>query len=116
MLVDAPVPRQSNETGSTINLQVMDTYRTSMFSIHLTEADVNISAAIVVHGLISTAPLKPHFAFSTRVVELYCMMSNSCPHLTIELFVKSLCNLHCVPFRKHLAQQFTIAFDLYIAI
>ncbi|KAG6805508.1 hypothetical protein H0H92_015141, partial [Tricholoma furcatifolium] len=78
--------------------------------------DVNIPAAIIRHGLLPTAPLKPNFAFSIRVMELYRTTSLRCPHLTIEPFVKSLCDLHKVPFRQYLAQQFTFALDLYIAI
>ncbi|KAJ7812234.1 hypothetical protein B0H14DRAFT_3090510 [Mycena olivaceomarginata] len=34
--------------------------------------------------------------------------------LAIQLFVKSLCDLHGVAFRPYLCQQFTVAYDLYL--
>ncbi|KAF9254431.1 hypothetical protein L218DRAFT_802145, partial [Marasmius fiardii PR-910] len=38
------------------------------------------------------------------------------PHLTIQLFVKAICNIHGMPFCSYLSQQFSICFDLYLAI
>ncbi|KAJ7599716.1 hypothetical protein C8J56DRAFT_766299, partial [Mycena floridula] len=37
-----------------------------------------------------------------------------CPCLTIQPFVKMLCDLHGVPFFPYLATQFSIAYDLYL--
>ena len=34
----------------------------------------------------------------------------------VNSFVKTLCDMHCVPFKPYLLQQFTIAFDLYLSI
>ena len=79
------------------------------------------------------APFTPTFAISIRVLELYRNSHLRCPHLTIQPFVKGLCDLHGVsaqsfvgnmmsypsyqlPFRPYLSQQFTICFDLYLSI
>ncbi|KAG6906459.1 hypothetical protein DXG01_013831 [Tephrocybe rancida] len=70
----------------------------------------------VVEGSITLRVMDPNFTFSTRVMELYRVMHPHCPHMTIEPFVKSLCDLHKIPFRQYLAQQFSFAFDLYLAI
>ncbi|KAJ7873649.1 hypothetical protein B0H14DRAFT_2162047, partial [Mycena olivaceomarginata] len=37
-----------------------------------------------------------------------------CPTLSIQSWVKSLCDLHGKPFVAYLIQQFTICFDLYL--
>jgi hypothetical protein len=31
-------------------------------------------------------------------------------------YVKSLCDMHCVPYKSYLLHQFAIVFDLYISI
>ena len=55
-------------------------------------------------------------AVTTRVLELYHNNHLRCPHLAIQPFVKSLCDLHGKAFRPYLSQQFSICYDLYIQI
>lgn len=55
-------------------------------------------------------------AVTTRVLELYRNNHLRCPHLAIQPFVKSLCDLHGKAFRPYLSQQFSICYDLYIQI
>ncbi|KAJ3741659.1 hypothetical protein EV360DRAFT_5826, partial [Lentinula raphanica] len=38
------------------------------------------------------------------------------PRLSIQAFVKSLCNLQGVPFKPYLCEQFSISFDLYLDV
>ena len=71
---------------------------------------------MVWQGLIPCAPFSPTLAFSTRVVELYRTSHLRCPHLSIQSFVKTLCDLHRVPFRPYLSQQFSICYDIYLSI
>jgi hypothetical protein len=52
---------------------------------------------------------------TARVLELYRVANLRCPRLAIQPWVKSLCDLHGVPFRPYLSTQFSIAFDLYLA-
>ncbi|KAG6824531.1 hypothetical protein H0H92_006579, partial [Tricholoma furcatifolium] len=115
-LTMGPSTSHNGSVENALALQVIDVFQTYKYSIDICTGDVNIPAAIIRHGLLPTAPLKPSFAFSIRVMELYRTTSLRCPHLTIEPFVKSLCDLHKIPFRQYLAQQFTFALDLYIAI
>ncbi|KAG6887198.1 hypothetical protein C0992_000143 [Termitomyces sp. T32_za158] len=110
-----PTPSQGLIETS-LKLHVMDVFQSFPFTLGLTPTDANILAALLCHGLLPTAPLKPTFAFSIRVVELYRITNLRSPHFTIEPFVKSLCDLHRIPFRQYLAQQFSIAFDLYLDI
>ncbi|KAF8981798.1 hypothetical protein BDQ17DRAFT_1262683, partial [Cyathus striatus] len=39
-----------------------------------------------------------------------------CPHLAIQPFVKSLCDIHRIPFRPYLSQQFSICYDLFLQL
>ncbi|KAJ7814400.1 hypothetical protein B0H14DRAFT_3090110 [Mycena olivaceomarginata] len=65
-------------------------------------------------GLIPSAPTSLTVAINIRVVEAYCVIHVRCPHLAVQAFVKSLCDIHGVPYRPYLCQQFSIAYDLYL--
>ncbi|KAJ7803507.1 hypothetical protein B0H14DRAFT_3091958 [Mycena olivaceomarginata] len=65
-------------------------------------------------GLIPSAPTAPTVAINIRVVEAYRVIHVRCPHLAVQAFVKSLCDIHGVPYRPYLCQQFSIAYDLYL--
>ncbi|KAG6849060.1 hypothetical protein C0991_012191, partial [Blastosporella zonata] len=112
----APASSQTGNVHSIIVVRVMDVYNTYSYSASIYEEDPNLLAVIIRHGLLPSSPLKINFTFSIRVVELYQTLHLRSPHLTIEPFVKGLCDLHRIPFRQYIAQQFTIAFDVYIAI
>ncbi|KAJ7300506.1 hypothetical protein DFH08DRAFT_919255 [Mycena albidolilacea] len=62
------------------------------------------------------APWKPSVVIATRVLELYRTTHIRCPQLAIQSFVKSLCDLHGVPYRPYLRQQFSTAYDIYLEI
>ncbi|KAJ7690454.1 hypothetical protein B0H14DRAFT_3100953 [Mycena olivaceomarginata] len=62
------------------------------------------------------APWNPAVAIKIRVLETYRVMHVRCPHLAIQAFVKSLCDIHGVPYRPYLCQQFSISYDLYLDI
>jgi hypothetical protein len=82
----------------------------------LAEGDQGIAAALVCQGLMPCAPFSPTLAISTRLLELYRNSHLRCPHLAIQPFIKALCDLHGVPFRPYLSQQFSISYDLYLSI
>ena len=44
------------------------------------------------------------------------MSHNRCPHLSIHAFIKSICDLHSIPFKSHISRQFSISYDLYLSI
>jgi hypothetical protein len=78
--------------------------------------DQGIPAALIRQGLMPCAPFSPTLAFTIRLLELYRNNHLRCPHLAIQPFVKALCDLHSVPFRPYLSQQFSISYDLYLSI
>ncbi|THU78591.1 hypothetical protein K435DRAFT_824088 [Dendrothele bispora CBS 962.96] len=62
------------------------------------------------------SPSKPSVVITTRTLEYYRVMYLRCPRLSVQPFVKSLCDIHGVPFKPYLSQQLTICFDLYLNI
>ena len=122
------------EIETTTNIYEVDVYRVSYifpieFSLtffltsglrntvvhHLT-TDAYVCAALIRRGLMPCAPYSPTTAISIRALELFRLTHLRCPHLTIHSFVKTLCDMHCVPFKSYLLRQFSIAFDLYLSI
>ncbi|KAG6874615.1 hypothetical protein C0992_007271 [Termitomyces sp. T32_za158] len=85
-------------------------------TVSLLAGSPSIAASLVLQGLMPSAPETPTTAFTIRVVELYRTSNLRCPHLTIQPFVKSLCDLHGLPFRPNLSNQFSVAYDQYLAI
>ncbi|KAJ6459907.1 hypothetical protein C8R45DRAFT_1056176 [Mycena sanguinolenta] len=72
--------------------------------------------AVVENGLLPTAPHLPSVAITLRTVEVFRTMQLRCPRLGLQPFVRGLCDIHALPPRAHLTVQFSIAFDLYLAI
>lgn len=62
------------------------------------------------------APYSPSAAISIRALKLYHSTHLRCPHVTVNSFVKTLCDIHAVPFKSYLNRQFSIAFDLYLTL
>ncbi|KAJ7049089.1 hypothetical protein C8F01DRAFT_1094008 [Mycena amicta] len=62
----------------------------------------------------SCAPQKPSVVITVQALEFYRVAHARCPQYAIDAFVKSLCDLHLVPFRPYLRTQFSIAYDLYL--
>ncbi|KAJ7663557.1 hypothetical protein B0H14DRAFT_2171035, partial [Mycena olivaceomarginata] len=69
---------------------------------------------LIMEGLIPSAPTSPTVAINIRVVEAYRVIYVRCPHLAVQAFVKSLCDIHRVPYHPYLCQQFSIAYNLYL--
>ena len=82
----------------------------------LASGDQGIAAALVRQGLIPCAPFSPTLTITARLLELYRNSHLRCPHLSIQPFVKSICDLHGIPFQPYLSRQFSIANDLYLSI
>ncbi|KAI5992520.1 hypothetical protein EDD15DRAFT_2388285 [Pisolithus albus] len=62
-----------------------------------TEAlDVSHAGALVRHGLIPCSPITPKAAVTVHALHLYHTARQCCPHLSIQGYVKSLCDMHGV--------------------
>jgi len=84
--------------------------------VHHLSTDAYICAALIRQGLMPCAPYSPTAAITIRALELFRLTHLRCPHVSVHSFVKTLCDMHCVPFKPYLLRQFTIAFDLYLSI
>ncbi|KAJ7893241.1 hypothetical protein B0H13DRAFT_1886386 [Mycena leptocephala] len=61
-------------------------------------------------------PWTPTVGFSTRVLELFRVAHLRTPTLAIQSWVKTLADLHGLPFKPYRVQQLSVAYDLYLAI
>ncbi|KAG1799829.1 uncharacterized protein HD556DRAFT_1430551 [Suillus plorans] len=62
------------------------------------------------------SPISPTVGITTEALDLYHVAHLRSPHLSIQAFVKTVCDLHGVEFHRHLSRQFSIAFDSYLQI
>ncbi|KAJ7204522.1 hypothetical protein C8J57DRAFT_1542249 [Mycena rebaudengoi] len=95
-------------------LTVVDLYECYTQDVMLEPTAGGIAPSLILQGLMPCAPWTPTVAISTRVLELFRVTHVRCPQLAVQPFVKSLCDLHRVPFRPYLMQQFSIAYDVYL--
>jgi hypothetical protein len=86
-----------------------------LVDIPLLAGDASIPAGLVNLGYFPCSPHTATVVVTTRALELFRITSLRCPRLAIQPWVKSLCDIHGVPFRPYLATQFSVAFDLYLA-
>ncbi|KAG1889496.1 hypothetical protein F4604DRAFT_1569290, partial [Suillus subluteus] len=63
-------------------------------------------------GLLRCSPTMPTVA----IIELYHQLRRRQPSFSIQAFTKVLCALHNVTYIKSFCEQFSIAFDVYLAI
>ncbi|KAJ7310670.1 hypothetical protein DFH08DRAFT_918254 [Mycena albidolilacea] len=62
------------------------------------------------------SPFIPTTVITIRALEVYRVARLRCPRLGIQAFVRTLCDIHGVAPRQWLAAQFSVAFDVYLAI
>ncbi|KAG0698760.1 hypothetical protein DFH29DRAFT_809887, partial [Suillus ampliporus] len=89
---------------------------TEKVTLKILSTDRTIASALVRQGVLPCSPISPAVGMTTEVLELYHVMHLRSPHLSIQAFIKSLCDLHGAEFHRHLSRQFSIAFDLYLQI
>ncbi|EJD45903.1 hypothetical protein AURDEDRAFT_63834 [Auricularia subglabra TFB-10046 SS5] len=67
-------------------------------------------------GMMACTPLAPVVAISVRLLELYYRVRRRAPRLGIQPFVRALCDIHMCPYRPFLREQFSAAFNQYVAM
>ncbi|KIN95222.1 hypothetical protein M404DRAFT_34342 [Pisolithus tinctorius Marx 270] len=75
-----------------------------------------IASALVRQGFMPCSPIRPSMAITINALELYCVARLCSPHFSIQAFVKTICDLQGVAFRRYLSHQFSITLDLYLNI
>ncbi|KAJ3884619.1 hypothetical protein GG344DRAFT_83768 [Lentinula edodes] len=94
---------------------VVDVFKTKKRLIPLL-SDQYQSASMVRSGVFPSSPLRHHHAFSTCTLHLYHDLFCRCPRLSIQPFIKSLCDIQGFPFKPYLMQQFSSAYDVYVEV
>ncbi|KIO02918.1 hypothetical protein M404DRAFT_27534 [Pisolithus tinctorius Marx 270] len=99
-----------------LSVLVLDVFCTEKTSITVGPTDRYLTSALVHHGLIPCSPITPKVAITVQALDLYHTVRQRCPHLSIQGYVKSLCDIHGVPFHNHRSRQFSIVLDIYLQI
>ncbi|KAG2137761.1 hypothetical protein BD769DRAFT_1626713 [Suillus cothurnatus] len=98
------------------SISVIDVFYTEKVSLQILPTDATISSALVHQGIMLCSPISPTVGITTEALELYRVVHLRSPQLSIQAFVKTMCDLHGVGFHRHLSRQFSIGFDLYLQI
>ncbi|KAI5994770.1 hypothetical protein EDD15DRAFT_2195902 [Pisolithus albus] len=99
-----------------LSVLVLDVFCAEKTSITVGPTDRYLSSALARHGLIPCSPITPKVAVTVNALDLYRTTHQRCPHLSIQAYVKSLCDMHGDPFYNHRSRQFSIALDVYLQI
>ncbi|KIK64789.1 hypothetical protein GYMLUDRAFT_160611, partial [Collybiopsis luxurians FD-317 M1] len=78
--------------------------------------DVYQATSIIRASIVPASPLKHTFGFTIRTLSLYHKLFCHCPRLSVQPFVKALCDLHGLHFKPYLMQQLSAAYDVYLEI
>ena len=62
--------------------------------------DKFVTAALVRQGVIPCSPIMPTVGVSVDVIELYRVAHLRSPHLSVQAFVKTLCDLRTVGAKR----------------
>ncbi|KAF7347990.1 hypothetical protein MSAN_01751100 [Mycena sanguinolenta] len=95
---------------------VVDIFTAVQQDLHLIRGDGFVASACIRQGWMPVSPYFPTVMITIRVLEIYRVSHLRCPRLGIQAFVRALADLHGVAPRPWLARQFTVAFDIYLAI
>ncbi|KAJ3871338.1 hypothetical protein F5051DRAFT_446326 [Lentinula edodes] len=98
-----------------LSVTVVDVFKTTKRLIPFL-SDQYQSASMVRSGVFPSSPLRHHHAFSTRTLHLFHDLFCRCPRLSIQPFIKSLCDIQGFPFKPYLMQQFSSAYDAYVEV
>ncbi|KAJ7303803.1 hypothetical protein DFH08DRAFT_985980 [Mycena albidolilacea] len=107
-------PPAGNTQDGWYCVKVVDLFKTYIVSVPLQATDEFIVSSLVGQGLFPCSPFAPKVAVATRVLEMFRVNRLRCPTLSVQSWVKSLCDLHGRPYVPYLTQQFSICFDLYL--
>ncbi|KAJ3575677.1 hypothetical protein NP233_g931 [Leucocoprinus birnbaumii] len=102
--------------GDGFKVQVLDMFRIFTLSTGIRDPDTGISAALLQRGLVPCTPKRPSLAVTVRVLEFYRKLHLRSPHVSIQPYVKTLCDIFGIPFRSYLSEQFSICYDVYAQI
>ncbi|KAG1848433.1 hypothetical protein F4604DRAFT_1973836 [Suillus subluteus] len=71
---------------------------------------------IEVVDIFGSTPIRPTVAITIRTLDVYRQSHRVTPRFSIHAEVKMLCFLHGVYYRRHLAEQLRISYDVYLEL
>ncbi|KAJ7866709.1 hypothetical protein B0H13DRAFT_2236793 [Mycena leptocephala] len=95
---------------------VVDMFSATHEELVLIAGDQYVSSGCVRQGWVPVAAYFPTVVVTIRALEVFRVMSLRCPRLGVQAFVRALCDIHGVSPRPWLSSQFSVAFDIYLAI
>ncbi|KAH7918582.1 hypothetical protein BV22DRAFT_1024367 [Leucogyrophana mollusca] len=78
--------------------------------------DEPANVALIQAGYLGCSALQPTTAISLKTLEIYHQMRRRQASFSIQSIVKVLCSLHNIPYSQTYRNQFSSAFDAYLAI
>lgn len=90
--------------------------RDSAFPVPQAEGATFASESLIQLGLISNSPSVPTYAFSIPTLETFRRLRLRAPRLSVQAFLKAVCDSHNNIYRAELATPFAEALDVYLAL
>jgi hypothetical protein len=94
----------------------LQTSAASHQDLKMIAGDFYIASACVRQGWMPCSAYFPNVAITIRALEVFRVTRLRCPRLGIQAFVRALCDIHGVAPRPWLGTQFSVAFDIYLAV
>ncbi|KAJ7803376.1 hypothetical protein B0H14DRAFT_3154471 [Mycena olivaceomarginata] len=115
-LMASPRVPENADVQETRDLLVVNMFSASHEDLKMIGADAYIASACVRQGWMPCAPYFPTVVITICALEVYRITRLRCPRLGIQVFVRALCDIHGVAPRPWLGTQFSVAFDVYLAV
>ncbi|KAI6041993.1 hypothetical protein EDC04DRAFT_2878686 [Pisolithus marmoratus] len=77
-----------------LSVLALDVFCAEKASISIGPTDCYLTSALICHGLIPCSPITPKVAVMVHALDLYHTAHQCCPHLSIQAYVKTLCDIH----------------------
>ncbi|KAG2104996.1 hypothetical protein BD769DRAFT_1630812 [Suillus cothurnatus] len=76
------------------SISVIDVFYAEKVTAEILPTDTTISSVLVHQGVMPCSPISPTVGITMEALKLYCVAHLRCPHLSIQAFVKTVCDLH----------------------
>ncbi|KAJ7852702.1 hypothetical protein B0H13DRAFT_1904475 [Mycena leptocephala] len=86
-------PAAEADVDGAYGIKVVDMFSTYIVHAPLHKTDEFVVSSLVGQGLFPCSPFAPKLAVTTRVLEMFRVNRLRCPSLSIQSWVKSLCDL-----------------------
>ncbi|THU99997.1 hypothetical protein K435DRAFT_794456 [Dendrothele bispora CBS 962.96] len=114
---DVSLESEPDDGWEDVSIRVVDLFTCMQRRVPVLKRSGEIlPASLVRQGMFPCSPSRPSVVITARTLEYYRVLYLRCPRLSIQPFVKTLCDIHGFPYQPYLSQQMSICFDLYLNI